>query len=129
MPAGFYELKVWKQSYDLLMRIYDLTQKYPPEEKYALVQQTRRSANSVTSNIAESHGRYYFKDKIRVAYISRGEIEETQSHLRVARGRNYLSLEVFEKINRDYENLAIDLNGYINDLYSKANEQQIQNKG
>ena len=45
------------------------------------------SANLVISNIAEAYGRYYFADKARVLYTSRGECEETRSHLRVALGR------------------------------------------
>jgi four helix bundle protein len=86
MAGKFYELEIWNKEYKLLLEVYKITSKYPPEEKYGLTNDTRRSANSVIANIAESHGKYYYADKVRVLYISRGEIEETQSHLRVAFG-------------------------------------------
>jgi len=66
MNKKFYELNIWKKGYELLMKVYEVTGKYPPEEKYGLVPDTRRSANSVIANIAEAHGRYYFADKVRV---------------------------------------------------------------
>ncbi|PIP18118.1 MAG: four helix bundle protein, partial [Parcubacteria group bacterium CG23_combo_of_CG06-09_8_20_14_all_35_9] len=82
----------------------------------SLVPDTRRSANSVIANIAEAHGRYHFADKIRVLYISRGEVEETQSHLRVALGRNYISKDDFEYLDNEYEGLKIGINNYIQSI-------------
>ncbi len=86
MAKGFYDLNIWKKGYALLMEIYKITAAFPKEEKYGLATQIRRSANSVIANIAEAHGRYYFADKARVLYTSRGECEETRNHLRVALG-------------------------------------------
>ena len=63
MNKKFYELNIWKKGYELLMKVYEITSKYPTEEKYSLVPDTRRSANSVIANIAEAHGRYHFADK------------------------------------------------------------------
>lgn len=68
------------------MKIYKITSKFPPEEKYNLTSQLRSSANSVVALIAEAHGRYYYADKCRVLYQSRGECGETQSHLSVSLG-------------------------------------------
>ena len=116
MNKKFYELNIWKKGYELLMKVYEVTGKYPPEEKYGLVPDTRRSANSVIANIAEAHGRYYFADKVRVLYISRGEAEETQSHLRVALGRNYISKDDFEYLDNEYEGLKIGINNYIQSI-------------
>ena len=112
----FYELSIWKDGYTLLMKVYSYTDTFPPEEKYALVSQIRRSANSIIANIAESHGRYAFKDKIRVLYIARGEIIETRSHLAVAYGRKYIDLQTFNNVNTRYTQLTIDLNKYIKSL-------------
>lgn len=92
MGKSFRDLKIWQKGYELLMKVYEVTSKYPAEEKYGLVADTRRSANSIIANIAESHSRYFFSDQIRVLYIApRGEVEETRSHLSVGLGRNYLS--------------------------------------
>ncbi len=67
-------------------------------------------------SIAESHGLYAFKDKVRVLYITRGEIVETRSHLAVAFGRKYIDHQTFIKLNKQYTQLTIDLNKYIKSL-------------
>jgi four helix bundle protein len=98
------------------MEIYDLTETFPADEKYNLRSQLRNSGNSVISNIAEAHGRYYFADKVRVLYNSRGEVEETRSHLRVARGRKYIDSTTFQRIDESYETLIKEINSYIKSL-------------
>lgn len=116
MAKAFYELKIWQHGYDLLMDIYDIIEKLPDDEKYNLRSQLRNSANSVISNIAEAHGRYYYADKVRVLYNSRGELEETRSHLRVAFGREYIMKDLFDRIDKSYEDLTKELNSYIKSL-------------
>jgi len=116
MSNSFRDLKIWQKGYELLTKIYRVTSKYPSEEKYGLATDTKRSANSIIANIAESHGRYFFKDKIRVLYISRGEIEELRSHLSVAFGQRYLKKEGFEFLDKEYEGLGVGLNFYIREL-------------
>ena len=98
------------------MKIYSSTDQFPSDEKYSLTSQIRRSANSVIANIAESHGRYSFADKVRVLYIARGEIVETRSHLAVAYGRRYIDEESFKNFQTKYVQLSKDLNAYIANL-------------
>jgi len=116
MKNSFRDLKIWQNGYELLMNVYEVTSKYSSEEKYGLVVDTRKSANSIIANIAESHGRYFFKDKIRVLYIARGEVEEVRSHLSVAFGQKYLIKEDFEFLDKEYEGLGVGINFYIRDL-------------
>ncbi len=112
----FYELSIWKNGYTLLMSVYDCIEVFPYKERFALADQLCRSANSIIANIAESSGRYSYADKVRVLYISRGEISETRSHLSVALGRKYISKETFSKLNDVYKQLIKELNLYINTL-------------
>ncbi len=115
----FYQLQIWRDGYDLLMNVYTCTNEFPVHEQYALIAQVCRSANSIIANIAESHGRYSYADKIRVLYIARGEIFETRSHISVAYGRRYVSLEMFTQLNAGYKKLIKDINSYIKSLQSK----------
>ncbi|HBB38297.1 MAG TPA: four helix bundle protein [Candidatus Magasanikbacteria bacterium] len=92
---------------------------FPSDERYALSDQLKRSANAIIANIAESHGRYAYKDKVRVLYIARGEIVETRSHLAVAYGRDYIKQSTFTDLNRRYTMLTQSLNLYIKNLQSK----------
>lgn len=119
MAGTFRDLKIWGKGYELLMEIYGLTCKFPTDEKYNLMSQIRSSANGVIANIAEAHGRYYFADKARVLYISRGECEETQSHLSVALGRNYISEKEFQELDKEYAGLDKGINTYIQRLKGK----------
>ena len=99
--------------------IYKITKIFPLEEKYALTSQLRRSANSIIANIAESHGRFFYKDKVRVLYIARGEVEESRSHLLIACKLNYLTQEKYLEMNQAYNLLSKGINSYIIDLNSK----------
>lgn len=118
----FYELNIWKKGFELLLEIYKLTSTFPKEERYGLSDQIRRSSNSVIAQIAEAFGRYSFADKVRVLYQSRGETEETRSHLRVAFGLRYLSNVKFELLDNEYRGLGAGINSYIKSLskYKKS---------
>jgi len=113
MYKQFYQVPIWQDGARLLEKIYKLTRNFPLDEKYALTSQLRRSANSVVANIAESHGRFFYKDKIRVLYIARGEVEETRSHLLIAHKLNYFAQEKYLEMDKSYNLLSKDINSYI----------------
>src|SRR3989344_2240667 len=102
--------------YTIVKKGKKLSNKFPPEEKYGLKDQIDRSANSVIGLIAEAHGRYYYADKVRVLFQSRGECEETQSHLSVAHGLSYITKEEFDEMDKEYEGLGVGINSYIDSL-------------
>lgn len=84
-----------------------------------MASQINRSTNAVIANIAESHGRFHYADKVRVLYIVRGEAEETQSHLMVAESRKYITKGKSLELLNSYEKLKIKLNNYIGDFMNK----------
>jgi four helix bundle protein len=89
------KLDAWRKAKAFVVAVYgEVLPLLPPEEKWGLVQQIRRSAVSVPANIAEGHGRYYYQDNIRFCYIARGSLEETISHLSLAYDLAYLPAEV-----------------------------------
>ncbi len=55
MATGLSNLKIYQMSEDLELRVFELTKLFPKDEKYRSVDQLRRSASSVTNNIAEAH--------------------------------------------------------------------------
>jgi len=126
MGKEFYELDIWAIGYKLLMKIYKITSQYPPEEKFGLISDTRRSANSVIANFAEAHGRFYYQDKIRVLYITRGEIDEVRSHLAVAYGIKYITAEDFKKLSQEYRSLTVKINNYINNIHNQKDNATIK---
>jgi four helix bundle protein len=71
-------LIVWQRSVELVVVVYELTESYPKSELYGLTSQTRRSAVSIPSNIAEGRKRSSIKDFkhfLIVAYSSGAELE------------------------------------------------------
>lgn len=113
MAYGFEGLNVWQMSVNLLQVVYRITASYPKSEMFALVSQTRRAANSICANIAEATGRHFYKDKIRVYYIARGEIEETKSHLLVAERLGYIRKEDIGDLLEQYSIAHKKLNGLV----------------
>ncbi len=83
MPAqSVKELKVYQKAFALAMRIYQISKEFPPEERFALTSQIRRSSRSVCLNLREAwaKGRYeaHFVSKLT---DSDGESNETATSL------------------------------------------------
>ena len=88
------DLKVYKASYDLAMRIFEISKQFPIEERYALTSQIRRSSRSVCLNLREA----WAKRRYEAHFVSKltdcdGENSETDSSLDFARDCRYISLE------------------------------------
>lgn len=100
---SFTDLKTWQEGHRLVLLIYQMTEKFPKKEVYSLTSQIRRSAISVTSNIAEGFGRKSYKEKIQFYYLSQGSILELKNQLLVARDVRYLN-------NKNFINIATQAN-------------------
>ena len=112
--SGLEKLDVWCKARDFAVRVnQEMLQLLPPEEKWALNQQIRRSSQSIPANIAEGHGRFYFQDNVRFCYIARGSLEETLSHIVYAYKVGYISEILYKSFSVDGENLNRLINGYI----------------
>ncbi len=113
---GFRDLKIWQRGLEIVVKVYKLTNKFPQTERFGLTDQLRRAVNSIIANIAEAHGRYYYADKSRVLFQSRGECEEARSHLSVAAALNYISKEEFDDLDSQLAGLGMGINAYIDSL-------------
>lgn len=115
----FYQMDLWKDAFELQKEVFEIVKNFPNNEEFGLISQLNRSTNSILANLAEAHGRYYFLDKIRVLYISRGEIQEVQSHLMVANSRAYITREREVELIAKYEKIKMKINKYISSLYTQ----------
>jgi four helix bundle protein len=95
---NFKELKVWQISRQLVKEIYELTAKFPTEEKYGLVSQIRRCVVSVPSNIAEGSGRNTDKDFAHFLNISLGSAYELETLLTLSLDVKFISEQQLESI-------------------------------
>jgi four helix bundle protein len=95
----FLDLTVWQKAHELTLETYRVTEKFPRSEQFGIVSQLRRSAASVSANIAEGFGRRTTKELLRCLQISRGELEETRYFLILSRDLKYISVAEFEPMN------------------------------
>lgn len=125
---GLETLVVWQKALQFAKYICGVViSQLPDQEKYALASQIRRSSQSVPANIAEGYGRYYYQEGIRFAYIARGSLEETRSHLTYAHEMMYISNEELNKAKLQIDEVKKLLNGYIN--YLKRTKRGISEPG
>jgi four helix bundle protein len=97
------KLKIWENSIDLVVEIYELTKAFPKEEIYGLSSQMRRSAVSIPSNIAEGCGRNSNKEFLNFLSFSSGSTAELDTQLIIASRLSFLTNEKYnvlkEKLN------------------------------
>ena len=75
---SYRDLEVWRKSMSMVRQIYQTTTTFPGEEKFGLVNQMRRAAVSIPSNLAEGHSRWgqgEFPHSISIAMGSLAELE------------------------------------------------------
>ena len=114
---GLNRLKVWVRAKDFAVSIYkNVLPLLPPEEKWNLNQQIRRSSLSISANIAEGYGRFYFQDNVRFCYNARGSLEEVLSHLTFAREMSFIDAGLYKTLAAEGDEIDKMLNGYISFL-------------
>jgi len=76
---------------DLVSNVYKMTESFPNKETYGLINQLRRSAVSVPSNIAEGAARSSKKEFIQFLYIALGSLAELETQMIIASRIGYLN--------------------------------------
>lgn len=111
MATGLENLKIYALAAELELRVFELTKKFPSDEKYRSVDQLRRSSSSVTNNIAESYNRRSIKEKERILHdIVKGEAEETKRNLEICMKKDFHNdITIVEK----YTELLKMVSGFI----------------
>jgi four helix bundle protein len=73
--GDYRKLIAYQKAFDLAMEIFELTKNFPPEEKFSLIDQIRRSSRSVCTNFVEAYKRRRYKDY----FISKLNDSETEN--------------------------------------------------
>ena len=94
---SFTDLNAWKEGHKLVLMIYKMTEKFPQKETFALTNQLRRCAVSITSNIAEGFSRSSSKDKQHFYTMSATSLAELQNQFLIARDLGYVQENNFKK--------------------------------
>lgn len=99
---NFRDLEVWKQSLQFVTKVYSITNKFPGNEKFALVSQMNRCAVSIPANIAEGCSRKTATEFARFLEISIGSSFELETYFEIA-----FNLQLITK--GEYDNLFSEL--------------------
>jgi len=121
--ASFTELEVWKQSKKIRILISEITKSFPVEEKYRLADQIIRSSRSIGNNLPEGHGRFHYQDNIRFCIMARGSLSETLDHIFIAHEEKFVTDEILQTFQTEYESCLRLLNGYIQYLKKKKYDE------
>lgn len=86
------------------MDIFEITKRFPNEEKFSLTDQIRRSSRSVPANIAEAwKKRLYPKMFVSKIIDAAGEAGETEVWLGISKDSNYISIEEHKEMMNGYD--------------------------
>ena len=125
---GLKRLQVWVRAKDFVLSIYKrVLPLLPAEEKWNLNQQLRRFSLSISANIAEGYGSFYYQDNVRFCYNARGSLDETLSHLTFAFETNFIPEEMYKELEQEGEEIDKMLSGYIG--YLKKNKKGANEPG
>ena len=98
------DLRVYQASFQAAMAIYQLSKSFPSEEKFSLTDQVRRSSRSVCANLAEAfRKRRYPKNFVSKLSDCEAEAAETHVWLDFALACDYLTIEEYEKLYKEYD--------------------------
>lgn len=110
-PRPHKQLRVWQKAVELVVKIYDITEKFPKKEDFGITAQLRRAAISVPSNLAEGLTRKTSKDKLHFLNIAQSSLSEIDTQLEVSVRLGYLDQATFELAETDLIEVQMMLSG------------------
>ena len=113
MGISFRDLEVWQLSRDLAVEVYDLSRNFPDSEKFGLSSQLRRAAVSVSSNIAEGHGRRGDNQFAYFLQVALGSLAETESLVEVAAAIGLMPHDGVGTLRASSTRLGVKLNNLL----------------
>ena len=108
---NFEKLDAWQLAIQYASEVYKATKTFPGDERFGLTSQLRRSAVSVSANLAEGSGRGTQKDFTRFIEIAFGSLMETVSHIAIAKQEGYVTQEAHQELYSQAERLGKVLSG------------------
>jgi len=120
MSSTCADLEVWRAAMDFIVRVYQLSKKFPKEEIYSLTSHIRRAAPSVPSNIAEGKGRFSDRELTHFLSNARGSLFEIETQVRLAQRLGYVSQEESGQLLRDAARVGQMINGLIRSVRPAA---------
>ena len=103
-------MEIYNRSYNIALKIHEITKSFPESERYDLTSQVRRASKSIPANIAEGWGRQSKEEFKRFAKISLGSCDEMQVHLSFCKDLGYISEQGYIELSKEYDEVGRMLN-------------------
>jgi four helix bundle protein len=117
---SFEKLEVWKGSRDFVLKVYKLVDNFPNSERYGIVDQLKRSAVSIPTNLAEGTGRNTGKDKEYFTQIAFGSLMECLNLLIISNELGFIKKSDLSNLRKDIETISTQLSNYRRSQLSKS---------
>lgn len=108
---SFERLEAWKKARELTKMIYQVTAKYPNEERFGLISQIRRASVSVASNLAEGSGRITNKDKAHYSAQAYSSLMEVLNQLIISFDLGYIDKPKYQEVRSMIDQAAALISG------------------
>lgn len=119
MINSYRDLTVWQKSIELVTEIYSLTKDFPKSELFGIINQMRRAAVSIPSNIAEGYSRKHRQEYLQFMRIAYGSGAELETQIVIAKKLTLTKVERFKKCDGLLEEIMKMLNKMIFSLSYK----------
>ena len=114
---GYGKLQIYERSYKAGLAVYRMTEAYPKEERYGMVDQMRRASVSIPMNIAEGYAKRESQSEFkRFLLMAIGSSNEMSVLIAYSKDLGYISEEQYEKASREYDEIGRMLNAFIQAL-------------
>jgi len=121
--SDFRDLRAWRESVRLAVLSRDVIRKLPRDERFALGDQWRRAAYSVSLNIAEGASRRGTKEFRRYLDIARGSLHEIEAILALVDALEYVHKDDLTEVASARDNCARMVYGLLRAMAAHAAER------
>ncbi len=116
MDNYFENIVAWKKAHEFVLAVYDISKKFPLEERHGLWSQFTRAAVSVAANIAEGSRKLSKNEKLRFMNISQGSLDECRYYIILSHDLHYITDEDYQLLMFKANGTSWYLNAYINGI-------------
>lgn len=125
----FRDLLVWQKSMSLVTDVYEVSARFPSDERFGLTSQLRRCAVSIPSNIAEGFGRDTTNDYLRFLGIARGSLYEAQTQIEIGRNLQFIEESRFTELLENAREIERMLTSMMRKLRDREGQSGRGSKG
>jgi len=125
MATGLENLKIYKSAADAEIEVFEVTKRFPVDERFRSIDQLRRSSSSVVNNIAEAYNKRTLKEKLYILNnIVKCEAEETKQNLIQCSRKELADKEMLLALSEKYTEILKGVSGYIRFLKTNNNQNK-----